>query len=111
MAANETVLGSLHDVVASVLITAMQGRVIPGYTDEATGEVIPDTVFPPSAAEIQAATKFLKDNNITCAPSADNSVGELEEIMRNRKARLRTVGGRDLEDATEQTSFMNGLPK
>jgi hypothetical protein len=110
MAANETVLGSLHDVVASVLITAMQGRVIPGYTEE-DGTVVPDTVFPPSAAEIQAATKFLKDNNITCAPSADNSVGELEEIMRNRKARLRTVGGRDLEDATEQTSFMNGLPK
>ncbi len=109
MAADETALGGLHEVVAQVLVSVMKGRVVPGYTDEETGEVFPDTVIPPSAAEIQAATKFLKDNNITCAPSKDNSLGELEQIMKDRQKK-RAASRADLRDATEQAGFLNGLP-
>lgn len=109
MAADENKLSALHDAVASALALAMQGREIPGYTDEETGEEFPATFLPPSAAEIQAATKFLKDNNITCAPAKDNALGELEEIMARRKTKLRAVGGIDLADATEQTRFTQGL--
>lgn len=109
MAADETVLSALHDAVASALAIAMKGRELPGYTDPDTGEEFPATILPPSAAEIQAATKFLKDNNITCAPAKGNALGELEEIMRTRKAKLRPVGGMDYEDAREQTKFTAGL--
>lgn len=109
MAADENKLSALHDAVASALAIAMQGREIPGYTDPDTGEEFPPTVLPPSAAEIQAATKFLKDNNITCAPAKDNALGELEEIMARRQTKLRAVGGMDLADAAEQTRFTQGL--
>jgi len=108
MAADEKVLGSLHDAVANVLIIAMKGREVPGYTDEETGEVYPPTIIPPSAAEIQAATKFLKDNNITCAPADDNKLGELEQIMADRKRSRASKA--DLRDAVEHTSFLQGLP-
>jgi hypothetical protein len=78
MAADERTLGGLHEKVTEALNQALDGDVIPGYTEvnEATGEVtqVPDRKLPPSAAIIAAATKFLKDNNITCAPSEDNAV-------------------------------------
>jgi hypothetical protein len=109
MAADDKVLGALHDMVATALTIAMKGREVPGYTDEETGEVFPPTIIPPSAAEIQAATKFLKDNNITCAPSKDNALGELEELMKAKREK-RTASRLDLADAAEQTSFMQGLP-
>ena len=109
MAADDKVLGALHDMVATALTIAMKGREVPGYTDEETGEVFPPTIIPPSAAEIQAATKFLKDNNITCAPSKDNKLGELQAMMQEKKAK-RAATRLDLADAREQTDFMSGLP-
>lgn len=87
MAADETALGALHTKVAEVLNLALEGEELPGYTDEETGEVFPAKRLAPSAAIIAAATKFLKDNNITCAPSQDNALGELEAKMRERDAK------------------------
>lgn len=109
MAADERVLGDLHTAVARALAEAMKGQEIPGYLDEETGEETTGGMIPPSAAIIQAATKFLKDNNITCQPSKDNALGELEQIMLDRKNK-RLASRDDLRAATEQTSFLTGLP-
>lgn len=107
MAADEKVLGALHDAVATVLIDALKGQEIPGYTDE-DGNEVPGGKMLPSAAIIQAATKFLKDNNITCAPSGDNGLGELADMVAARTAR-RNASKADLAVATEQAAFLRGL--
>lgn len=108
MAADETALGDLHTKVAEVLTLALDGEELPGFTDPDTGEVVPPKKLAPSAAIIAAATKFLKDNNITCAPAQDNALGELEKKMRARKAKR--VNNTDLANATEGMSFLAGLP-
>jgi len=112
-AASESKLGELHNKVAEVLIEAMEGDTLPGYTDDETGEEVPPRKLPPSAALIQAATKFLKDNNISCAPSEDNKLGELEQAMRERqKAReaRRQASKADFAAAEQDAGFLTGLP-
>lgn len=111
MAANETALGALHVKVTEVLTEALDGDTIPGYTEynEATGETVevPDRKLPPSAAIIAAATKFLKDNNITCAPSEDNAVGDLVNKLKERnRARVSKLA---MQDARDDMGFMAGL--
>jgi hypothetical protein len=112
MAADERVLGAMHTAVAEVFIEALKGQEMPGYTDPDSGEVFAPTKMLPSAAILQAATKFLKDNNITCAPSESNKLGELEGLMKARKdaAAVRKATRMDLADAAEQTGFLRGLP-
>lgn len=88
MAANEKTLGNLHEAVAQALIVGVQPRELPGYVDEETGEEVPAQVLPPSPAMLQAAAKFLKDNNVTCDVSDDNSMGELADLMAKRRAAL-----------------------
>jgi hypothetical protein len=109
MAADEKVLGELHTAVAKVLTEALKGQELPGYFDPETSQEVPGQTLPPSAAIIAAATKFLKDNNITCAPSKDNALGELEEAMKARRAK-RIASKTDMRVATEDMAFMNGLP-
>jgi len=111
MAASETKLGALHEKVAEVLLDALEGDLIPGYTEEnpATGEVVevPDRKLPASAAIIAAATKFLKDNNITCAPSQDNAVGSLvDKLKAKQKAKLSKF---EMQDARQDMNFLGGL--
>jgi len=111
MAASETKLGALHEKVAEVLLDALEGDTIPGYTEEnpATGEVteVPDRKLPASAAIIAAATKFLKDNNITCAPSQDNAVGSLvDRLKAKQKAKLSRF---EMQDARQDMNFLGGL--
>lgn len=111
MAASESKLGALHEKVAEVLMEALDGDVIPGYTEEnpATGEVteVPDRRLPASAAIIAAATKFLKDNNITCAPSDDNKVGDL--VNRLKEKQKAKVSRFEIQDAKADMHFMGGL--
>lgn len=112
MAASEKLLGALHEKVTEALSSALDGDEIPGYTEvnEATGEVteVPPRKLPPSAAIIAAATKFLKDNNITCAPEADNAMGELVERLKNKqKAKASRMAIRDAQD---DMGFLTGLP-
>ena len=66
--ATESQLSTLHNAIATHLTERIEG-----------GEA--------SAAEISAAISFLKNNNITCAPSDDNALGELEKIMEARRAK------------------------
>lgn len=108
MAANETVLGKLHDAVAKVLTEAMQGQQVEGYIDPDTGEAVEGQVIPPSAALITVAAKFLKDNNITCEPAADNELGALQKIMEDRQKNLRgaKLDAADRAAVSEAAGFM-----
>jgi hypothetical protein len=66
MAATEVALGELHVALANTL-------------KDLVG------VEAPSAAVLAVAAKFLKDNNVTCTPSSDNAMGELEAAIARRK--------------------------
>lgn len=113
MAATDKKLGVLHDMVADVLISAMKGTETPEFDDE--GELTGKTfVMLPSAALIQAATKFLKDNEITAVVSEDTRLGTLADAMKARQAeRQARQAARptldDLDSADEQANFMSGL--
>lgn len=106
MAANEDILGKLHELTATALIAKLNGIAVLDDAGQPTGETIPC-----SAADIQAAAKFLKDNNITCAPSEDNKLGELEQRLKlKQERRASRLTPQDLADASEQRDFMTGLP-
>lgn len=109
MAADEQVLGALHTKVAETLNVLLEGTPIPtGEQDEDGNEVV--QVMPPSAAVLTSAIQFLKNNNITCVPSKNNALGELEEKMALRKAKRATLTGADLASASESAGFMMGRP-
>ena len=61
--ASEGALGALHELVAMVLKERL-----------ANGELC-------TAADINAAIKFLKDNNITATREANKALGELEDEL------------------------------
>lgn len=106
MAASEGKLGTLHEQLARVMSEALEDQVTTYEDDE--GET-KEVRIKPSAAIMQVAAKFLKDNNITCAPSQDNAMGELEEKMRQQRAKRSRVTPADLIAATDQTDFLKGL--
>lgn len=111
MAAPEKRLGELHEKVAEVLIVALDGEELPGWVEEnAEGEevIVPARRMLPSAAIIAAATKFLKDNEITCAPSEDNTLGQLQKQVEEK--RNRRADRADRQAASSQAGFLNGLP-
>ena len=118
MAADETKLGALHDKVAEVLSMALDGEELPGYTDKTEDEdgniieiEVPPKRLPASAAILAVAAKFLKDNQITCAPSKDNQLGELEaKLARRTAAKAGKADPVDLGAASEHASFLSRLP-
>jgi len=105
MAASEKKLGSLHEKVTEVLLEALDGEILPGYGEG--DEAVPDKRIPPSAAIIAAATKFLKDNEITCTPAESNALGELEARMAARRAK-RTGNVIDFGAAAQDAATMVG---
>jgi len=106
MAANETFLGKLHEATAKALMAKLEGIPILDEDGLPTGEVVPC-----SAADIQAAAKFLKDNNITCVVDNDNELGELEQKLKDKQARRASrLTPQDIQAAEEQRDFMAGLP-
>lgn len=107
MAASEKRLGELHEKVAEVLMDALEGEELPGWTDD-DGNEMPAKKLAPSAAIIAAASKFLKDNEITCTPSESNALGDLQRKMEARRAQR--ADKRDRADATQQAEFLTGLP-
>lgn len=95
-AANEEVLGTLHQKVATVMVRALeQIEVAQDKFDEAVAEgpaedavlIRPDV----SPALLSAMTKFLADNKITCNPAESKAQSALEERLRN-KGKRRSVG-------------------
>lgn len=107
--ADEAKLALVHDMVTEALIDGLKGQQMPDYVDPDTEEVVKGATLPPSAAIIQAATKFLKDNNITCVPSEDNKLGELQAILNDRQKRKRErLQPADVAGATEQAAWLTG---
>lgn len=109
MAAKEDELGALHVKVTQALNLALDGTRIVVEEEGKEPEV---TVFPPSAAIIMAAAKFLKDNEITCAPSENNALGALKDKVAERAAirAKRASDAAEKRQATQDMSFMEGLP-
>ena len=87
MAANEGSMGMLHDLLARQLIAKIE-------SGEAT------------ASELAVAATFLKDNNITCMPTEDNAIGELEEKLKQRRSKRTALTQADLDAALAQTEFL-----
>lgn len=80
MAAQESFLSRLHEMQAKTLLEILeQGYMVVG--EDAEGAEITQPLTP---AFFQAVSKFLKDNDITCAPDADSDVGKLDEARRKR---------------------------
>lgn len=95
MAANEALMGALHEALANDLIEKIR-------TGAAT------------AAEMSVARGLLKDSNITCAPAAENALGELEKQLAAKQARrtARAVGSAtpiDFNVAVDNMDFLNGV--
>lgn len=83
--ASENELGALHKLVAVMLKDRIKGELC-------------------TAADINAAIKFLKDNNITCAPSADH----LKDLRASLQESTSPVEDADLTAALENIGFLGG---
>lgn len=65
MAAKESTLGDLHELIAKEMMRRIE-----------SGEATP--------ADMSAAIKFLKDNNITAVPTNTNPLGQMLDSLENR---------------------------
>lgn len=91
--ATEKELSDLHAVVANVLVASLSQnneaeRLLNIYGSELPEEVqdLLKRVKTPSPAILQAATKFLKDNSITCDAQSDTGLQSLQEKLNSRKS-------------------------
>lgn len=89
--ATEDELSALHGAVARVLREQLEEKAV--ITDSDTGEEREVSMATP--AMIAAATKFLKDNNVTASIEDDENLSELQDqLEKNRKKRkLRLASG------------------
>jgi len=111
MAASEDALGNLHDKVANTLNRLLDGTVMPDYVDPETEETVEGQRLEPSSAILTASIQFLKNNNITCAPSDDNALGELKKKMEARQERRKNKTRpepTDLDAATRDMGWQMG---
>lgn len=81
--AAEGELGNLHNVLATVLIEALRNK------DMCT------------AAVMNAARGFLKDNDITCRIEDGSKLGELEDELKRQGPEAGRVGDDTLRDALD----------
>lgn len=92
MAANEEVLSALHTALTADLLKRIE-------SGEAT------------AADLAVARGLLKDNHVTCIPTDNSSIGELERKLADRKAKrpapkLVHSASDDATGASEAMAFM-----
>ncbi|QXP44057.1 hypothetical protein [Stappia phage SI01] len=100
-AASEGQLGDLHNKIARVMAGALEQI----ETDQLLYQKVADKmmqdgeeVMPIVAPDINPALlsvieRFLSNNNITCAPEAGNTMGELEQRLAAKRARrAKSVG-------------------
>lgn len=91
MAASDKVLGKLHEQVARVLGEMLEPQEVEYPYDtlekDDDGKHIIETRMRmeyPSAAVLAAATKFLKDNNITATIETDEKLSALRDKLKSR---------------------------
>lgn len=89
MPANEKKLGKLHDKVADVLIGALDRAEEKAVVDQDLEKgIFAEEINP---ALLSVATKFLKDNEITCVADANNKTGDLRSKLNKRKQSVDNV--------------------
>ncbi|QGH45077.1 terminase subunit [Bacteriophage Titan-X] len=86
--ASEGALGALHELVAQALMQRIQDGALC------------------TAADINAAIKFLKDNNITATREANKALGELEDEL--GKHSLPVVDDSELQAALDNIVHFPG---
>ncbi len=91
--ATEDTLALLHNAVAEALLKKLQD-----------GESV-------SAADIQAAAKFLKDNNITATPGASKALDALQhELESSATSAIGSPASQaDLDEALRSIEAMGGV--
>lgn len=90
--ATESALSELHGHLARALTEIVKGAEVQEVVDavDEDGELIRKVITVrklPTAAELQAAAKFLKDNSITADPGESAAIGELEQALAERRAK------------------------
>lgn len=84
MAASEDILSILHKLQAEKLTEILkQGYMVVGTTTDEEG-VESEITTPLTPAFFQAVSKFLKDNDITCAPTEGSDMAELQRAQQER---------------------------
>lgn len=91
-AASEDSLGELHEKVAKIMSNALKTFEV-AQERYLESDNIEDVSPPPdvSAPLLSVITKFLSDNKITCAPSDSKELDKLNDIVKQRRAKLRVV--------------------
>lgn len=87
--ATEAALSELHRILAEQMTRVIQGvPQVEEVLDPETGEVVSTktTTRMPTASELAAAAKFLKDNNITVAPGEGGALDELDKALAARRS-------------------------
>lgn len=90
--ATDKILGELHGKLAKSMINALNtstaaSELLEEYRDELPGAVVHflSNLESSNPALLTAVSKFLKDNDITCAIEDDNKMTELEELLKNKQ--------------------------
>lgn len=97
--ATEAELGTLHRRVAETMIKALdQSEVASGllikYPDDLPSDVVDflESFVDVNPSLLTAATKFLKDNHISCDPEEDSALSELENKLQAKKGNVTSIG-------------------
>lgn len=92
--ATESALSELHGELARALTEIVKGgerdEVIEGTDEDGNPtRTVVKVKTRPTAAELQAAAKFLKDNAITVDPAESAELGALDEALKARRSKRR----------------------
>lgn len=97
MKANEKKLGDLHGILAEVLANQVSEKVI---EVDADGKEL--TIYTATPALLTVASRFLKDNDITCEVGDSKGLSDLKEELAKRKRRS------DISKISHIDEAMNG---
>lgn len=94
--ATEGTLGTLHNKVAEVMISALDAieKAQEAYSEMDTEVIAEHGIKEPelNPALLSVMVRFLDANKITCAPEIGNTMGELEQRLADKSKKRRAVG-------------------
>ncbi len=98
--ASSSVLGSLHEKLAQVMLEALDGE---SFEDPESGEVTSFKATNP--ALFTAIAKFLKDNDIVAIPETEDAVTALKSQLANKaKTKLPIPSKEDIQWPQEKVA-------
>ena len=83
--ATEDKMNELHGKVATVLCEIVDHKSAPVTFDEEGNTIVGEEEFDVSPAMVSAATKFLKDNQITCDVEQDQNLSRLKDTLDKKR--------------------------